>query len=119
MNELKFGFSISKSNRIDLDKNDFSLAQKLAVLEPSYRICMQCGTCSGTCTAGQFTSLSMRKLNALLSRGELNGIAEILEKCMFCGKCKLLCPRGVNTRNVIMQLRRLLEEQKLELNIKN
>jgi heterodisulfide reductase subunit C len=119
MNELKFGFSISKSNRIDLDKNDLSLAEKLAMLEPSYRICMQCGTCTGTCTAGQFTSLSLRKLNVLLLRGELSGIAEMLEKCMFCGKCKLLCPRGVNTRNVIAYMRKLLEEQKLELKITN
>ena len=41
---------------------------------------------------------------------EVVGIAKCVEmnKCMLCGKCRLLCPRGINTRGVVMLIKRKL-----------
>ena len=111
MSKLDFGFTISKPNYIDLDANDRRLAKELARREPSFLLCLQCGSCTGTCSTGQFTSFSIRHLNLMLTRGEYRGLNNMLEKCMLCGKCKLVCPRGVNTRNLIVEARKLLADK--------
>ena len=35
--------------------------------------------------------------------------ADALDACMLCGKCTLVCPRGVNTRAMIMEMRKELQ----------
>jgi heterodisulfide reductase subunit C len=103
-----FGYTINKSHRIDLDANSTLLAEKVRLSEPSFKACIGCGSCTGTCTAGRFTQLNLRKMQLLLARGETAYIQQELEKCMLCGKCMLVCPRGVNTRNVILEMLRVL-----------
>ncbi len=105
---IDWGFSILKGGHIDFDKNDFSLADKLKTVEPSFLWCIGCGSCTATCTAAQFTNFNPRKVNLLIQRGETNGLATEISKCMLCGKCQLVCPRNVNTRNVIQNLKRLM-----------
>jgi heterodisulfide reductase subunit C len=111
MSKLNFGFTVSKPHYIDLDCADSRLADELAKREPSFRLCIQCGSCTGTCSTGQFTPFSIRHIHLMIQRGELHGLANMLEKCMLCGKCKLVCPRGVNTRNVIVEARKLLSDK--------
>jgi heterodisulfide reductase subunit C len=100
-----FGFSIMKERHIDYDSNDRSVAEYIAEYEPSFRLCIECGCCSATCTSGNFTHFSLRELQILLKRGENSFVRENINKCMLCGKCILVCPRGVNTRNVVMLAR--------------
>jgi heterodisulfide reductase subunit C len=100
-----FGFSISKDNAIDYENNDRSLAEMVLAQEPSLYRCIQCGSCSGTCTAGAFIDYNFRKMHLLLRRGEIKQLQQSVDKCMLCGKCQLVCPRGVNTRNVVRQIR--------------
>jgi heterodisulfide reductase subunit B len=97
----KFGFTISKGRQIDFDANDRSIAEYIAAREPSFRVCIECGGCSATCTTGNFTRFSLREINILLKRGENESVRKNIKKCMLCGKCTLVCPRGVNTRNII------------------
>jgi heterodisulfide reductase subunit C len=97
----KFGFSISKGRQIDYDTNNRRLAEYIFEKEPSFRLCIECGGCSSTCTTGNFTSFSLRELYILLKRGENDQVRNNLRKCMLCGKCTLVCPRGVNTRNIV------------------
>lgn len=101
----KFGYSISKGNQINYNLNDRRVADFIIDNEPSFRRCIACGGCSGSCTAGGFTRFSLRELNVLINRGENDMPRESLKKCMLCGKCTLICPRGVNTRNVIFLAR--------------
>ena len=54
MNNI-FGFNISPSSAINLDKVDLTLFEKLHELEPDAYKCMSCGSCSATCPAGKFT----------------------------------------------------------------
>ncbi len=97
----EFGFTISKARIIDFDANDRSIAEYIADREPSFRVCIECGCCSATCTTGNFTRFSLRELQILLKRGENDFVRDNIKKCMLCGKCILVCPRGVNTRNIV------------------
>lgn len=97
----KFGFTISKGRQINYDANDRWLAEYIFQKEPSFRLCIECGGCTATCTTGNFTAFSLRQLNILIKRGENEQVRHNIMKCMLCGKCTLVCPRGVNTRNVI------------------
>jgi heterodisulfide reductase subunit C len=109
-----FGFTLLKERHIDYDKNDRSIAEYISEREPSFRLCIECGCCSATCTTGNFTRFSLRELQILLKRGENEQVDENIKKCMLCGKCTLVCPRGVNTRNVVM-----LAREAFQKNIKN
>ena len=42
-----------------------------------------------------------------IDRNNLRKSDEI-NKCMLCGKCRLVCPRGINTRGVVMLIKRKL-----------
>ena len=98
----KFGYSISKGRQIDYDANDRSIADYIYEREPSFRLCIECGGCSATCTTGNLTGFSLRELHILIKRGENEKPGENIKKCMLCGKCILVCPRGVNTRNIVV-----------------
>jgi heterodisulfide reductase subunit C len=106
----KFGFSLSKGRLIDYDSNDRYIADYIFANEPSFRLCIECGGCTATCTTGNFTEFSLRELNILIKRGENEKVRQNIRKCMLCGKCTLVCPRGVNTRNVIMLVKKALQK---------
>lgn len=98
----KFGFTISAGRQIDYESNNRDLADYIFEKEPSFRLCIECGGCSATCTAANFTGFSLRELNILIKRGENDQVQRNLKKCMLCGKCTMVCPRGVNTRNIVV-----------------
>ena len=100
-----FGFTISRSSTIDLDKADTGLYDRLCRLEPDAAICMACGSCSATCTAAPYSGMSLRKVIVDLQRGiDPRGM---MACCMLCGKCSMVCPRGINTRHLILTLSRI------------
>ena len=101
---MDFGFKLSPSSAVDLDKVDRSLCRRLAELEPDLRICMACGSCSAACTAAPFTGMSVRKVILALQRGKEKEAAKMLSGC---GKCTMVCPRGINTRHLILSLCRI------------
>jgi heterodisulfide reductase subunit C len=101
----RFGFTISKGRQIDYDSNDRRIAEYIYERDSSFRLCIECGGCSATCTTGNFTRFSLRELHILIKRGENEKVRQDIRKCMLCGKCILVCPRGVNTRNVVVLAR--------------
>ncbi|PKM92525.1 MAG: (4Fe-4S)-binding protein [Euryarchaeota archaeon HGW-Euryarchaeota-1] len=112
---INWGYTIQKDRQIDFDKNDKRIAKFVLEKEPTFKLCMACGTCTATCSAGNLTDFNIRKLNILLRRGEISEIKEEIDKCMFCGKCQLACPRGVKTRNVIFNIKKAIKKFKNEL----
>jgi heterodisulfide reductase subunit C len=106
----KFGFTISKGRQIDYESNDRRIAEYIASKEPSFLKCIECGSCSATCTAGNFTKFSLRELHILIKRGENTLVSTNIRKCMLCGKCILVCPRGVNTRNILSLARQAYQK---------
>jgi len=105
---MDFGFTISKGRGIDLDHSDLSKAASIEADMAGLRRCMDCGTCTATCSAGSFTSFNIRKVHTMFRRGQYDTLREELSKCMLCGKCSLVCPRSVNLRGAIIKMRTLL-----------
>ena len=108
LNMVNWGYKINKDNQVDFDSNSREKMTELLIQEPSFNLCISCGTCTATCSSNNFTTLNLRKINILLSRGEVKNLKEVLSQCMLCGKCTLACPRGVNTRNLILNLLKIL-----------
>ena len=104
-----YGYSISKSREIDWDKLDHHFSEKLQETEPSVRLCIGCGACTGSCVAASRTDYNIRKTHTRFRRGETVALVAELEKCMFCGKCAMVCPRGVNIRNVIDLMKKMID----------
>ena len=101
---INFGYKISPDRQIDLDRNDSTVIGYLKHVEPSINICIGCGSCTATCSSGQFTDFNIRKVHTFMRRGEIKAVKNEIEKCMLCGKCQLVCPRGVNLRNLILSI---------------
>lgn len=108
-----FGYSVTRDRQIDYDANNHDIFKIVAKAEPTLNLCISCGTCAATCTAGQFTDFSLRQVILLLRRGETKGLEKEVSKCMLCGKCQLVCPRNVSTRNLVIQISKALNENKL------
>lgn len=104
----KFGFSISTGRQINYDEIKNDRIDKLLELVPSYKLCIGCGGCTASCSAAGFTDFNIRRIHTAFQRGQFEGLDESLKKCMLCGKCLLVCPRGVNTRSLIINMRRII-----------
>lgn len=102
-----FGFKLSKSSTLDLDKVSMKAYEQLCKTDPDIKTCMACGSCSATCTAAPFSGMSMRKVILGLQRGQ--DVKPMLSNCMLCGKCTMVCPRGINTRHLILSICRIYD----------
>ncbi len=108
---LKF---LKKSDRtIDYDKNDRALFYYLMRVEPTVSLCIACGACTATCSAGSLSTLDLHKIMLSIRRGEKVYIAKEITQCVLCGKCQLVCPKNVNTRGVILQIISFLQSSQL------
>jgi len=108
-----FGYTVTRDRQIDFDGNNHDICKIVAKAEPTLNLCISCGSCAATCTAGQFTDFSLRQVILLLRRGETKDLDKEVSKCMLCGKCQLVCPRNVSTRNLIIQISKALCENKM------
>ena len=106
-----FGFKISPSSAINLDKIDRSRFDKLCSIEPDAVRCMACGSCSATCPAAEFSGMSVRKVLHCLQRGKEEEAFRMMSNCMLCGKYTMVCPRGINTRHLILSICRIYDKE--------
>lgn len=112
MRNLKFGFAISIPRSINMDVADNRLLKQLEEEVPSFKRCMNCGACSATCSARQFTDYNIRRIHSLFRMQQYQDLEKELRPCMLCGKCTLVCPRGVNLRSMIMNMKKILTDPK-------
>lgn len=103
---VNFGYSTLKVSVLDLDYANLELSNLISFDEPSFNLCIACGSCVATCTAGKFTNFNFREMCHHIRFGESQKAIAESEKCMLCGKCTLVCPRNVNTRNIIRLVRK-------------
>ncbi len=104
----RWGYKIHEDRQVIWEEGDFSLVERIRLAEPSLCLCISCGTCASGCTAAQFTDFSLRRVIIQLQRGRLEEVRKEIDRCMLCGKCILSCPRGVNTRNLVLSIRKEL-----------
>lgn len=109
---MEWGYTVNKARNVDLDKNDMNYSRELLRAHPDLQTCIACGNCTATCTAGNLTPFNFRKVQTLVRRGEYAGMYEELSKCMLCGKCRLSCPRGINTRDIVLTIKKHLQNYK-------
>ena len=107
----KFGFALTPSSRIDLDKFNKEKFASLVKLEPDVVKCMACGSCSASCTAGKFTRTSVRSAILALQNGQEKEALDMLKGCLLCGKCSMVCPRAINTRHLIISICKIYQEK--------
>ena len=107
-----FGFKISPSSAINLDKVDRSRFEKLCSIEPDAAKCMACGSCSATCMASSFSGMSLRKVLLCLQRGKESDAMKMMKNCMLCGKCSMVCPRAINTRHLLLSIFKIYQEDR-------
>lgn len=104
---IDFGFKPTATRMIDLDRGDFRLSVELFKEDEVLRACIGCGACSGGCTAAAHTDFNFRRLHTLIRRGDYTNARAEAEKCMLCGRCQMICPRGINTRKIILGIKKL------------
>ena len=75
---IDFGFALKETRQENLDKTSLEKFYRLQELVPSFKRCFQCGNCSATCSARQFTDFSIRRVHTSFRRGEYDGLAEEL-----------------------------------------
>lgn len=107
----RFGFRISPSSAVNLDKVDMERFATLCRIEPDAMRCIACGSCSATCPASRFSGMSVRKVLLCLQRGKEDEALKMLNNCMLCGKCTMVCPRGINTRHLVLSICRIYEKE--------
>ena len=108
---IDFGYRKNESATLNLDSACVELYDKLLKEAPSVAICISCGTCTSTCSAGQFTDFNLRKIILLCKRGDTQSLKPVINRCMLCGKCQFACPKGVNTRHIVLTLNKYLHER--------
>lgn len=107
----KFGFALTPSSRIDLDKFNKEKFASLVKLEPDVLKCMACGSCTASCTAGKFTRTSVRSAILALQNGQEKEALDMVKGCLLCGKCSMVCPRAINTRHLIISICKIYQEK--------
>jgi heterodisulfide reductase subunit C len=66
--------------------------------------CFQCGTCTGSCPSGKYTSLNVRRIVRDSIKKDVSSDLE-LWMCTTCYNCQERCPRGIKVTDAILTLR--------------
>lgn len=103
---IDFGFTLSPSSRINLDKADTAAWERLAEAAPDVRQCIACGSCTASCPAGVYRHNSLRSCLLALQNGQKEEALSLVEACLLCGKCTLVCPRSLNTRLILLSIQK-------------
>ena len=102
-----FGYSLTKSSRIDLNNRNIEKWNRLVGLATEVLKCMAGGSCTASCTAGKFTKTSLRSAILYLQNGQEKEALEYIQSCLLCGKCFMVCPRAINTRHLLLSISKI------------
>ncbi len=74
--------------------------------------CIQCGVCTGACPAAVETTLSPRKIIALVRAGARDEVlsSDSAWHCLSCYMCTVRCPRGVKPTELVHALESLANQ---------
>lgn len=77
--------------------------------------CMQCGTCSGSCPSGRYTSLNTRRVVRKVQVNMDMLHDEDLWMCATCYNCQERCPRGIKIVDAILTIRTIAVHEDIML----
>lgn len=83
----------------------------LRLAGPEVASCIQCGTCSASCSTASMMDKSIRMLIQLCLDGEEEAAlsSESIWLCTSCLLCTVRCPRGIRPKAVVSALRQIYE----------
>lgn len=83
--------------------------EALEDLQEKVRPCIQCGTCTGSCSSAFAMDLTPRQMWRLVQLGQLDEVlsSKTFFLCSACYYCTLRCPRGLPLTETIGALKRL------------
>jgi heterodisulfide reductase subunit C len=76
----------------------------------NFHVCMQCGTCSGTCPMRDDLDIPPRRIVLMTHLGlqeELED-AKTVWMCASCHKCEAMCPRDIDLPKVMEAVRQVM-----------
>lgn len=73
------------------------------------KLCLQCGTCSGSCPTSAYMDYTPREIIASLRAGMLDRVlkSNTMWMCTSCYSCTVRCPAGIRFTDVMYELKRL------------
>jgi heterodisulfide reductase subunit C len=73
------------------------------------KLCLQCGTCSGTCPVSYAMDMTPRRIVALFRAGHIEEIlsSRAIWLCASCYSCTVRCPSGIKVTDTMYALKRL------------
>ena len=78
-------------------------------------LCLQCGTCTGSCPVSYAMDITPRQTIALFRAGMLEDIlhSRTIWICASCYSCTVRCPVGIKVTDTMYALKRLAMEKKV------
>jgi len=79
------------------------------------KMCIQCGTCGGSCPSGPDMDHSPRALFAMIEAGMKNRVLRSNTPwyCVSCYYCMVRCPQEVHITDIMYTLKRMAVEEEL------
>ena len=73
------------------------------------KLCIQCGTCSGSCPTSYAMDYTPREIIASLRAGQLDKVlmSNTVWLCASCYYCTVRCPSGIKLTDIMYELKRL------------
>ena len=73
------------------------------------KLCIQCGTCSGSCPTSYAMDYTPREIIASLRAGQLDKVlmSNTVWLCASCYHCTVRCPSGIKLTDIMYELKRL------------
>ncbi len=73
------------------------------------KLCIQCGTCSGSCPTSEFMDYTPRQIIAAVRAGLLDRVlnSNTIWVCSSCYSCTVRCPQGIRLTDAMYELKRL------------
>ena len=95
-----------KAKALQDSKADLAAIQKDA--GETFKTCMQCGTCTGSCPVGEISKYSPRMIVRNIGLGRTSNVSvdEASWTCATCNSCVEHCPRGIGILDLIKSVRR-------------
>ena len=83
--------------------------------QPNLMMCIQCGTCGGSCPSGADMDHTPRRLFALIRAGQTE---EVLKSntpwyCVSCYLCVVRCPQDIHITDIMYTLKRMAIQEGL------
>ena len=76
---------------------------------PNLEMCIQCGTCGGSCPSGPDMEHTPRRIFAMIQAGMKNQVLRSNTPwyCVSCYYCMVRCPRDVHITDIMYSLKRM------------